>query len=129
MHGFKAVLLAMALALAGAGPAFAQSSPPAVLLQVKDAAELAQKFCVANPNVETIVVMPASLFVDSQALDCPSGTYKLYRIAKSDDPDDFIYFLDPPLHAKSITLGCDGKAGKNMQTVAVNCRPCPPLFK
>lgn len=129
MRGFKAALLAMALVPAGTGLAVSQPSTPAVILQVKDTAELSQKFCAANPNIETIVVMPASLFVDSNLLTCDSGPYKLYRIAKDDDPDDFIYFLDPPLHAKGITLGCDGKAGKNMQTVAINCRPCPPLFK
>lgn len=122
---------AMALVLFSAGLAFSQSPTwtPAVMIQAKDTAELTQKFCAADPNVETIVVLPSALFVDSQELTCGSGSYKLYRIAKADDPDDFIYFLDPPLHARAITLGCDGKAGKSMKSVAINCRPCPPLFK
>lgn len=131
MRGFKTILLAMMLVLANAGLAFSQSAPytQAAIIQAKDPAELAQKFCVADRNAELVVVLPASMFVDSQELNCDNGIYKLYRIAKADDPDDFVYFLDPPLHSKTIALGCDGKAGKSMRTVAMNCRPCPPLIK
>ena len=81
-----------------------------------------EKWCAANPNVEHIFVLPASLFVDSQQLICDGGPYKLYRLIEHDDPDDYEYFLDPPF-ANKTRLGCDGKAGRTMQTIAVNCRP------
>ncbi len=68
------------------------------------------------------MVLPATLFVDSQELICDSGPYKLYRIIEHDDPDDFEYYLDPPFGAE-FRLGCDGKAGRSMKTIAVNCRP------
>lgn len=123
------MVMAMALMLASTGSAFSQSPRLAGILQATNPAELAQKFCVADRNTELVVVLPASMFVDSQELSCDNGIYKLYRIAKADDPDDFVYFLDPPLHSRTISLGCDGKAGKSMQTVAMNCRPCPPLIK
>ncbi|MGE0094824.1 MAG: hypothetical protein AB7M05_19260 [Alphaproteobacteria bacterium] len=129
MRGFKAIPIAMALMLASAGSAFPQSAPLAGVLQARSPTELAQKFCAADRNTELVVVLPASMFVDSQELSCDNGIYKLYRIAKADDPDDFVYFLDPPLHSKTVSLGCDGKAGKSMKTVAINCRPCPPLIK
>ena len=67
-------------------------------------------------------MLPASLFVDSEQLICDGGPYKLYRLIEHDDPDDFEYFLDPPF-ANKTRLGCDGKAGRTMQTIAVNCRP------
>ena len=116
----------LAAALPGATPVLAEpapASPDALIIEVKDRAELSEKFCAANPKVEHIVVLPASLFVDSEQLICPSGPYKLYRIVEHDDMDDFEYFLDPPSYSKEIRLGCDGKAGKTMQTIAVNCRP------
>jgi hypothetical protein len=47
----------------------------------------------------------------------------LYRIIEATDTDDFEYFLDPPIYARGNRLGCDGKAGRTMQTVALNCRP------
>jgi hypothetical protein len=94
-----AICLTVAAVLAGAGLAFAEAEPPgsegadALIIQAKDHAELSEKFCAANPNIEHIVVLPASLFVD------------------------------PPFYARGNRLGCDGKAGRSMQTVAVNCRP------
>ena len=54
---------------------------------------------------------------------CDSGPYKLYRIVDLQDTDDFSYSLDPPFYNRGARLGCDGKAGRGMQTVAVNCRP------
>ena len=122
------VCVAIAAMLAVAGPAFSGSTsvaegPDALIIQAKDHAELTEKFCAANPNVEHIIVLPASLFVDSQQVICDSGPYKLYRIIEHDDTDDFEYFLDPPVYGKANRLGCDGKAGLTMQTIAVNCRP------
>src|SRR5689334_16482642 len=49
-------------------------------IQVKDQAELNEKFCAANPNMEHVLVLPASLFGDGQQVICASGPYKLYRI-------------------------------------------------
>lgn len=94
-----------------------------MIIQAKDHAELNERFCAANPNIEHIVVLPASLFVDSEQVICDNGPYKLYRIVEHDDTDDFEYFLDPPFYVRGNRLGCDGKAGRTMQTVAVNCRP------
>jgi len=122
------VSVAIAAVLVSAGPTFSDSTPAAVseadalIIQVKDSAELKDKWCSANPNVEHIFVMPASLFVDSEQLICDGGPYKLYRLVEHDDPDDYEYFLDPPF-ANKTRLGCDGKAGRSMQTVAINCRP------
>ena len=76
-------------------------------------------------TVEHVIVLPASLFVDSQQLVCNGSIYKLYRVIENDDPDDFEYFLDPPF-GHMARLGCDGKAGRTMQTIAVNCRPLNP---
>lgn len=118
-----AVLISAAPASSGSEPAAPPSPSDALIIQAKDQAELQEKFCAANPNLEHIVVLPASLFVDSQQLICDSGPYKLYRIIEHDDTDDFEYFLDPPFYANQSRLGCDGKAGKAMQTIAVNCRP------
>jgi hypothetical protein len=124
-----AVSLAIAAMLVSAGPAFSESAPASVpetpdslIIQVKDHAGLTTKWCAANPNVEHILVLPASLFVDSEQLICDGGPYKLYRLIEHDDPDDFEYFLDPPFGNKT-RLGCDGKAGRTMQTIAINCRP------
>jgi len=119
------VSVAIAAMLAGAGPAFsgtAAETPDTLIIQAKDHAELKEKWCAANPNVERIFVLPASLFVDSEQLICDGGPYKLYRLIENDDPDDFEYFLDPPF-ANKTRLGCDGKAGRTMQTIAINCRP------
>jgi hypothetical protein len=122
------VSVAIAAMLAVAGPAFSESasvpeSADALIIQVKDYAELTEKFCGANTNVEHVLVLPASLFVDSQQLICDNGPYKLYRIIEHDDTDDFEYFLDPPIYGKANRLGCDGKAGLSMKVIAVNCRP------
>lgn len=126
------VPMAIAAALVSAAPASSESdsassapSDPsdALIIQAKDQAELNEKFCAANPNVEHVLVLPASLFVDGQQVICGSGPYKLYRIVEHDDTDDFEYFLDPPFYSKENRLGCDGKAGRTMQTVAVNFRP------
>jgi hypothetical protein len=121
--------VAIAALLAGVGAAISQSAPAAVaegpdalIIQANTSAELKEKWCAANPNVEHIFVLPASLFVDSEQLICDGGPYKLYRLIENDDPDDYEYFLDPP-YANKTRLGCDGKAGKTMKTIAVNCRP------
>lgn len=124
------ILLGLAVALAAVTPAFSQEArvggePDALIIQVKDVAELTEKWCAANPNVEHVLVVPASLFVDSEQLICDGGPYKLYRLIEHDDPDDFEYFLDPPF-ANKTRLGCDGKAGRTMKTVALNCRPLHP---
>jgi hypothetical protein len=84
------VFMAIAAVLAGAGPAFSGSAsvaegPDALIIQAKDSAELKEKWCAANPNVEHIFVLPASLFVDSQQLICDGGPYKLYRLIENDD--------------------------------------------
>lgn len=121
----RIVSMAIVAALS-AGPACSEPAPATddtLIIQAKDQAELQEKFCVANPNVEHIFVLPTSLFVDSQQLICDSGPYKLYRIIEHDDTDDYEYFLDPPVYGKANRLGCDGKAGRQMQTIAVNCRP------
>jgi hypothetical protein len=121
-----AFLIAIASAFAIGDGAFSQSAPAASdtpIVRVKDHADLNAKWCAANPNVEQIFVLPASLFVDSRQVSCDSGPYKLYRIVESDDTDDFEYFIDPPSYGRENRLGCDGKAGRGMQTVAVNCRP------
>lgn len=109
-------------AMISAGPASSQSTPTrddTPIVQVKDHDELTKKFCAADANVEHIFVLPASLFVDSEQVICDSGPYKLYRIIEQDDTDDFEYFLDPPVYGKANRLGCDGKAGRTMQTIAV----------
>ncbi len=93
------------------------------MIQVKDRTELVEKFCAADSNFETIVVLPAALFVDAEQMLCESGPYKLYRIIEATDTDDFEYFLDPPIYGKANRLGCDGKAGKTQKIVAINCRP------
>ncbi len=122
----RIVSAAIAAVLATAVPAFSESVPTTddtLIIQAKDREELNEKFCAANPNLEHIFVLPASLFVDSDQVICDNGPYKLYRIIEHDDTDDFEYFLDPPIYGKANRLGCDGKAGKTMQTIAVNCRP------
>ena len=122
------VSVAIAAVLAVAGPAFSESGFSRRRPRRVDHpgerphAELKEKWCAANPNVEHIFVLPASLFVDSEQLICDGGPYKLYRLIENDDPDDYEYFLDPP-YANKTRLGCDGKAGRTMQTIAVNCRP------
>jgi len=113
-------------ALAGGGPVLADpgsGDPDAFIIEAKDHAELSKKFCAANPKVDHVVVLPAALFVDSEQVICANGPYKLYRLVEHDDTDDFEYFLDPPSYSKETRLGCDGKAGRTMKTIAVNCRP------
>jgi hypothetical protein len=85
-------------------------------------ADLKAKFCAADPTREHVFVLPTAMFVDSEELVCPVGPYKLYRILEHNDPDDFEYYLDPPFGATG-RLGCDGKGGRTMKFVAVNCRP------
>ena len=112
-----------ALVAASTTPTFADASGLDVsIIEVANAEQLTEKFCAASPNDEHIILLPASMFVDSQELVCESGSYKLYRIVEHDDPDDFEYFLDPPFGTTN-RLGCDGKAGRRMEIVAVNCRP------
>lgn len=111
--------LVIAAILTGASPAHAEP----LVIQVKTSAELTEKWCAADPHVEMILVLPASMFVDSEQLICGGGgPYKLYRVIEHDDPDDYEYYLDPP-YGVTTRLGCDGKAGRSMQTVALNCRP------
>ena len=119
MHRLAVSALIAAL-LVGASPAF--SAPEVLIIQAQDHAELKEKWCAADPNVELVLVLPALLFVDSEQLICDSGPYKLYRVIENDDPDDYEYYLDPPF-GHTTRLGCDGKAGRTMQTVALNCRP------
>jgi hypothetical protein len=124
MHRFVSAL-GLAGLLAGAGPALADPAPAssgASIIEVKDHDALNKAWCAANPTIEHIIVLPASLFVDSQQLVCNGSIYKLYRVIENDDPDDFEYFLDPPF-GHTTRLGCDGKAGRTMQTIAINCRP------
>jgi hypothetical protein len=116
--------------LAGTGSAFSEpgpraEAPRAQIMQANDFDELKEKWCTADPNVEHVFVLPASLFVDSEQLICDGGPYKLYRVIEHDDPDDYEYYLDPPFSNKT-RLGCDGKAGRTMKTVAINCRPLKP---
>ena len=115
----------IAATLVGGGPAFSESSGTRII-EAKDFTELQEKWCAADPNLEHVLVLPASLFVDSKQLICDGGPYKLYRVIEHDDPDDYEYFLDPPFSDKT-RLGCDGKAGRSMQTIALNCRPLRPL--
>jgi hypothetical protein len=103
-----------------AGAAVAQR---ASIIEVSSHAELQQKFCAADPNVEHVLVLPATLFVDAKQVICNSGPYKLYRIVDLQDTDDFSYSLDPPFYNRGARLGCDGKGGRDMRTVALNCRP------
>jgi len=123
--------MAIAAVLISVAPASSESVPasepqpswPPIIIQAKDRAELTQKFCAADSNVETILVLPASLFVDAEQMICDSGPYKLYRIIEATDTDDFEYFLDPPIYGQHNRLGCDGKAGLTQKIVAINCRP------
>ena len=94
----------------------------ASIIEVSTPAELQDKFCAADATSEHVLVLPTSMFVDSEELICPVGPYKLYRILEHNDPDDFEYYLDPPFGTTG-RLGCDGKGGRTMKFVAVNCRP------
>lgn len=121
--GSAALALALGLSAAFAtGPARgAETSPPSIIT-ASSPAELQEKFCAADATTEHVLVLPAALFVDSEELICPVGPYKLYRILEHNDPDDFEYYLDPPFGTTG-RLGCDGKGGRTMTYVAVNCRP------
>lgn len=92
------------------------------IIEVGSREELQAKFCAADMRADHILILPAGLFVDSAQLICPAGPYKLYRIVEHSDPDDFLYFVDPPFGATG-RLACDGKAGRAMRVIAVNCRP------
>ena len=100
-----------------ATPAF--SDP--VIAKVDDHAQLNKVVCAAKNLANYIIILPASLFVDSRELLCATGTYKIYRIIPVDDPDDFDYFIDPP-YGSEKRLACDGRAGRTMDVIAVNCR-------
>jgi hypothetical protein len=100
----------------------ALAAPAVSVIEVGSSEELREKFCVADPLLDHVLILPAALFVDSEELVCPVGSYRLYRIIEHDDPDDFEYFIDPPFGAEG-RLGCDGKAGRAMKVVALNCRP------
>jgi hypothetical protein len=121
------VTIAAVLASTAPASSGSETSPPTgpdtFIVQAKDHDDLTQKFCAADPNVDHVFVVPASLFVDSEQVICDNGPYKLYRIIEHDDTDDFEYFLDPPIYGQANRLGCDGKAGKAMEIIAVNCRP------
>ena len=69
-----------------------------------------------------IIILPASLFVDSQELFCKGVPYKLYRVIDPEDPYDFQYTIEPPF-GKTDVLGCGSSAGRQMDLVAVNCGP------
>lgn len=118
--GMSALLLGSASSALVPGPAAADAAVS--IIQVTTAADLHEKFCTADPLVEHVVVLPATLFVDSEELVCPVGPYKLYRIIEHNDEDDFEYYLDPPFGTAG-RLACDGKAGRGMAIIAVNCRP------
>lgn len=92
------------------------------VIEVATFDQLGEKFCTAGQTRDLIMVLPASLFVDARELICPHGPYKMYRIIEHNDPDDFEYYVDPPFGAHQ-GLGCDGKAGRAMEVLAVNCRP------
>lgn len=94
----------------------------ASIMEVESHAALQEAFCAADADSEHIIVLPAAMFVDARELICPAGPYKLYRIQENKDPDDFEYYIDPPFGAKG-RLACDGKAGRAMRVIAVNCRP------
>lgn len=123
-HVLAAALL-VSTALIPDGPAAtAAGADPAQpsIITASSPAELQEKFCAADPTSEHVLVLPAAMFVDSEELICPVGPYKLYRILEHNDPDDFEYYLDPPFGTTG-RLGCDGKGGRTMKFVAVNCRP------
>ena len=113
-----AMLVACGLA---ASAALADTARPSIIT-ASSPAELQEKFCAADATTEHVLVLPAEMFVDSEELICPVGPYKLYRILEHNDPDDFEYYLDPPFGTTG-RLGCDGKGGRTMKWVAVNCRP------
>jgi hypothetical protein len=117
--------LSFATILATVAPAIAASSDQAAwpdVVQVKSFEELSQKWCDASRDSDYVFVLPASLFVDGRQVICDSGTYKLYRTVPADDTGDYEYHLVPPF-GKANVLGCDGKAGLKVETVAINCRP------
>lgn len=117
--------MSLAMTLAFATPAVCGSPAKAEwpdVIEAKTFDELQEKWCAASRDVSHVLVLPASLFVDSRELVCETGTYKLYRVVAVDDPDDFEYYIDPPF-GKENRLGCDGKAGLKTEVVAVNCRP------
>lgn len=93
------------------------------IIEVQDHAELQARFCAADTGVEHVLAAPAMLFVDAPQVICDNGPYKLYRIVNAQDTDDFDYFVDPPFYEKGKRLACDGKAGRSMRIVALNCRP------
>ena len=109
----------LSLASGEAWAAEAEAAPS--ILVVRNQAELITTLCAADRRNDHILVLPAALFVDSEEVLCADGPYRLYRIISPEDKDDFLYFLDPPFgHQKR--LACDGKAGRAMTFVGVNCR-------
>jgi hypothetical protein len=114
-----AAILAIATPTAAESPV--QAGWPDII-EAKDFDELSQKWCAASRDLDHIFILPASLFVNSRELVCDTGTYKLYRVVSAGDPEDFEYYIDPPFGNEN-RLGCDGKAGRKMEVVAVSCRP------
>jgi len=112
----------MAAMIVAAGWHFPVAASDSSIIRVGGQEELQRLFCVADTGAEHIVVLPANLFVDSRELVCPVGSYRFYRIVMDADPDDFVYFMYPPFGSVG-RLACDGKAGRAMQMIAVNCRP------
>jgi len=64
----RVIAVAIAVALVSSAPASsdpasnpAAEGPDALIIQAKGHAELSSKFCAANPNIEHVIVLPASL--------------------------------------------------------------------
>lgn len=121
MRKWRIAICVLALLGTGGGRLPAAAAD-ASIIQIAGRETLQRQFCEADTRTEHILVLPAALFVDGRELLCPAGPYKLYRIVGHADPDDFVYFIDPPFGSTG-RLACDGKAGRSMQMIAVNCRP------
>ena len=75
MHRFV-IALGLAGLLAGAVSAFADPAPAssgASIIEVKDHDALNKAWCAADPTIEHIIVLPASLFVDSEQMSATAG--------------------------------------------------------
>ena len=72
-------------------------------IEIKDRGKLIEKFCAADSNFDTVVILPAALSVDAEQMICPSGPYKLYRIVEATDTDDFEYFW---IHRYVVAINC-----------------------
>ena len=126
------VSVAIVAGLASAGPAFSEQAPAtsdASIIQAKDHAELNEKWCAADPSVEHVIVLPASLFVDSQQLVCNGSIYKLYRVIENDDPDAFYEVRPPFLPVTLLGGGWQTAAAMTLRPPsrrAARCRSYPP---